>query len=114
MTSMKFSTNSGLAMLAFLRPPFFSDAASGLVLGKYGKIFSALTHGIRIASQDRAYIFQSSVTQLCRFHRRVSPPVLFGKRIIKSFHLIIYFWSVGYHVGTSRLERSLTTELSSK
>src|SRR5882672_6896017 len=80
------STNPGCASLADLPPPFFSDAARGLVLRKLGQVFLPMPHCLRVATEELGDIGQAAMLHFLRLNRRIPPPVLLRQRTIQGLH----------------------------
>ena len=64
-------------MLADFRPPFFSDAALGLVLGKLCQVCLAMLHRLGIATKEPGDIRQATMSYFFRLDRRIPPSVFF-------------------------------------
>src|SRR5215207_6305138 len=84
-------------MLADFRPPFFSDAASSLVLGQSGDVGFALSHRVRVAAKEPNHVRHSPVPDLDRLDRRIPPPILLRQRTIQRLHPLLDLHRITIH-----------------
>src|ERR1700749_886184 len=80
-------TSSGCATLAGLRPPFFSDAAFGLVARQLLDVRRAVANRVRITAEQVGDVLPAAMPQLLRLHRRIPPPVLLGEGLVQLQHV---------------------------
>ena len=77
-------------MLAFFRPPFFSDAAFGLVLGQIGHVLAAVLDRLRVAAKETGYVFHTTVAKFHRLHGCIATSVFFRQGFIEVLHVAFH------------------------
>src|SRR5688572_647562 len=91
------STTPGCASLAGLRPPFFSDAALGLVLRELPQVFRAMPDRFGITFEQLGDVRDAAMSHLHRFHRGVTSPILLRQRPIKRLHPPLHIHRIAIH-----------------
>jgi hypothetical protein len=77
-------------MLAFLRPPFFSDAALSLVPGQFGHLFAAMPDGLRVTAEELGDVFHATMAEFLGLHGCVATSVLFRQGFIEQLHVAFH------------------------
>src|SRR5437762_13765656 len=94
---MKLSSRAGIAVLAFLRPPFFSNPSLRLTVRPLVDVLAALTNRLWIAIEQLGDVLSAAVSEFLRFHRGIAPAIFLGQGIIKYLHVIFHATRIGLH-----------------
>ena len=91
-------------MLAFFRPPFFSDAAFRLVLGQVGHVLAAVLDGLRITAEKTGNVFHTTVAKFHSLHGSIATSVLFRQGFIEMFHVAFNGQGIADHDSSACYE----------
>ena len=97
-------------MLAFFRPPFFSDATLGLVRRQLLDVLRSVMNRVRIAIEQLGYILHPAMPELLRLHRRIPPTILLGQRAVQLHHVPLYRGCITHHRPALQLDLNTSSQ----